>query len=111
MLPPTAALDIARLREPDDALRFAVSGEVDARTAPHLISGLRDASAAAGRLRIELSGVTFIDCRGLSALLSVLGEERAAGRIVEVDYSVSPAVRRILQLTRTASQIWPPPGA
>lgn len=111
MQPPTAAPDIERLREPGDVRRFAVSGELDAQTAPHLISGLRAASAAPGRLRLDLSGVTFIDCSGLSALLRVLDEERSAGRSVEVDYSVSPSVRRIVQLTRTASQIWPLAGA
>lgn len=111
MLPPTAAPDIERAREPEDARRFGVSGELDAQTAPHLISGLRNASAVPGPLRLDLSGVTFIDCSGLSALLSVLVEERSAGRVVEVEYSVSPAVRRIVALTRTASQIWPPAGS
>jgi anti-anti-sigma factor len=100
-------LDIDHSPDPDPVHRFGVSGELDAETAPHLITGLRGTRTSATRLRIDLSGVTFIDCSGLTALLNALDEARASGRVVEVDEQVSAPVHRIIQLTRTREQIWP----
>lgn len=103
----TAVLDIEHSPEPPQAHRLGVSGELDAETAPTLVSGLRGTRRVATHLRVDLSGVTFIDCSGLSALLGALDEARSAGLVVEVDQRVSPPVRRVIQLTHTRRQIWP----
>lgn len=103
----TTALDIEPLLEPDESYRLEIRGELDAETAPHLISGVRAAVRAGSRLRVDLSGVTFIDCSGLNALLSALENARSAGWAVEVLGQVSPPVRRIIQLTCTRDRIWP----
>lgn len=101
----TGVLDIEDLPEPGRIHRLGVRGELDAETAPRLLSGLR--GTRANRLRIDLSGITFIDCSGLTALLSALGEARSSGWDVEVDEHVSESVSRIIQLTHTGDQIWP----
>ena len=103
----TAVLDFEHTPEPEQGHRLGVSGELDAETAPSLISGLRGTRRTATHVRLDLSGVTFIDCSGLTALLSVLEEARSAGWVVEVDRQISAPVRRIIQLTRTRDQIWP----
>ncbi|HWD66214.1 MAG TPA: STAS domain-containing protein [Solirubrobacteraceae bacterium] len=103
----SAALGIEHSLEPEESHRLDVQGELDAETAPHLISGLRGAVRAGTRLRLDLSGVTFIDCSGLNALLSALEDVRSSGCAVEVLHEVSPPVRRIIQLTRTRNHIWP----
>jgi anti-sigma B factor antagonist len=102
-----ALLDIEHSPEPEEVHRMGVSGELDAETAPRLISGLRHTRGPVSHVRLDLSGITFIDCSGLTALLSALDEARAAGWVVEVDERVSAPVRRIIQLTRTRAQIWP----
>ncbi len=103
----TALLDFESSREPEQIQRLGVSGELDAESAPSLITGLRGTGGAATHLHLDLSGVTFIDCSGLTALLSALEEARSAGWVVEVDKRVSPAVRRIIEMTHTRDQIWP----
>jgi anti-anti-sigma factor len=104
----TAVLDIEHSPDSSNVHRLGVSGELDAETAPRLISGLRGTrGAAATHVHLDLSGVTFIDCSGLTALLSALDEARSAGWVMEVDERVSAPVRRIIQLTRTRGQIWP----
>jgi anti-anti-sigma factor len=103
----TAVLDFEHSPNPAEVQRLGVSGELDAETAPRLITGLRGTRGPAARLRLDLSGVTFIDCSGLAALISALDEARSAGWAVEVDDQVSAPVRRIIQLTHTRHQIWP----
>lgn len=102
----TAVLDIEHSPEPAQVHRLGVRGELDAETAPGLVSALRSARGAT-HLRVDLSGVTFIDASGLSALIRVLNEARSAGVVVEVGQRVSAPVRRIIQLTHTRRQIWP----
>jgi anti-anti-sigma factor len=106
-MPATAVLDIEHSPDPAKIHRLGVRGELDAETAPRLISGLPATRGPATHLRLDLSGVTFIDCSGLAALLRALDEARAAGWVVEVDQRVSGPVRRIIQLTHTRHQIWP----
>lgn len=83
-----------------DTARAAVVGEVDLATAPELrdrlLNVLRKYPPAA--LVVDLSGVTFLDCTGISALVAV---RNAA---VQVDYHLRvtgspPIVHRILDLT------------
>lgn len=60
-------------------------------------------------LKIDLSGVTFIDATGLGALLQLRREAAEAGCAVTV-VRPSPVALRLLELTGTASVLTYAPG-
>ncbi len=73
-----------------------VTGEIDIATAPRLRRALEHASAdASGRVVVDLSGVTFMDCAGLGPLLEA--EARLGGRLLL--RGVPPSVFDLLRLT------------
>ena len=99
--------DIQRTAESERVYRLGLRGELDVESGPRLVNGLRRARAGAARLRLDLSGITFIDCSGLTFLLSELHTARENGWPVEVDREVSRSVRRIIQMTGVAGLVWP----
>jgi anti-anti-sigma factor len=84
---------------PSTAL-VAVVGEVDLATAPilrdRLLGVLRKQAPAV--LDVDLAGVTFLDCTGISALVAVRNAARRAGRQMRVSRP-QPIVRRVLEVT------------
>lgn len=89
-----------RVAEGDDRAYAAVCGEVDLDCADTMEHVLADCIGPAPRdLDVDLSGVGFLDCAGLNALLRVQGRARAAGAEMFLT-GISPAVARILELTR-----------
>jgi anti-anti-sigma factor len=78
----------------------AVSGEVDLATAEvlreRLLGVLRD--EAPTMLGVDLAGVTFLDCAGISALVAVHNAAVRTGRQMRVTHT-QPIVRRVLDLT------------
>jgi anti-anti-sigma factor len=94
---------------PDTALA-AVVGEVDLATAQDLRDTLLDVlrTHPAPALNVDLSGVTFLDCTGISALVAV---RKAAFQIDCHMWATdpSPIVRRILDLTGLLGVLTAPP--
>ncbi|MDQ6915878.1 MAG: STAS domain-containing protein [Actinomycetota bacterium] len=90
---------------------LALEGELDMASAPTLESALADALASADAVELDLGGVRFMDSSGLRALLCARRDADAAGRRLRL-VDVSPAVSRILEVTRTASlfDAQPPDG-
>ncbi|MDN4161800.1 STAS domain-containing protein [Nocardioides abyssi] len=85
-------------------LRVVVTGELDVLSA----SGLRGAVArhsadGCSSVVLDLEGVTFIDCTGLSALLACQQEVAATGGTFSVA-ALSAAVSRVVSLTGTAGR-------
>ena len=80
--------------------RVAVVGEVDLATAhllrDRLLGVLREQSPAV--LDVDLAGVTFLDCAGISALVVVRNAAIHTGRQMRVSHPQS-IVRRVLELT------------
>lgn len=78
----------------------AVSGEVDLATAEVLRDGLLDVlrDEAPTMLGVDLAGVTFLDCAGISALVAVRNAAARTGRQMRVTHA-QPIVRRVLDLT------------
>ncbi|GAA4456001.1 hypothetical protein GCM10023170_049990 [Phytohabitans houttuyneae] len=80
--------------------RVAVVGVVDLETTPllreRLLRLLRDQRP--DLLDIDLSGVTFLDCTGLSALIAVRNAAIQAGGQMRVSHP-QPIVRRVLEIT------------
>ncbi|MFG1811330.1 STAS domain-containing protein [Streptomyces sp. NPDC049040] len=92
---------VIRLTEEDGRTLAAVRGEVDLDCADLLEQVLTHAlHSAPGGLRVDLSGVRFFDCAGLNSLLraAATAAPGSAGMTVT---SVSAAVARVLDLTRT----------
>jgi anti-sigma B factor antagonist len=84
--------------------RLAVSGEIDIYTAPDVHNALcraADLAVSAGSgsaVTVDLSGVTFIDARGLVTL--VVAEAYAYVRGVSMRFSgVTPSITRLLRIT------------
>jgi anti-anti-sigma factor len=94
-------LRISRSIGPDATLQ--VAGELDAYTAPALEELLASESRD-GDLRLDLSGVSFIDSTGIRVIVKVDNDLRAhANGLVIV--APSPSVLRLLQLTSLDDRI------
>ncbi|MGI8803321.1 MAG: STAS domain-containing protein [Solirubrobacteraceae bacterium] len=81
--------------------RVAVVGELDVATGPILAARLREAAAGASpAVVVDLSGVSFIDARGLRVLVGA-HERLGAGDRPRLRFvNPSPAVRRCVALAR-----------
>jgi len=74
-------------------------GELDLATAGTLEEALDEALAGgAGRLVLDLSGLSFIDSTGISLLIGAIGRE-ADGVAVRFVPSEAPGVTRVLRVT------------
>jgi anti-sigma B factor antagonist len=77
----------------------AISGEVDVCTeAPLQQALLRIIRERSARLMLDLSGVSFMDCAGLRALLATQRRAELRGGCMRL-IAASAAVRRIIELT------------
>lgn len=93
-----------------DTARAAVVGEVDLATAQvlrdRLLNVLREHPLCV--LNVDLSGVSFLDCAGISALVAVHNAAVQVGCRVRVT-GPRPIVHRILDLTGLLSILTAPP--
>lgn len=91
-------LVVSLCKAPDHTL-VVVSGELDIATAPQLCQAVREAlSERPSTLHLDLSGVSFIDCAGLQAL--IIGQRGARLRRGELLLRrASAQVDRLLDLT------------
>jgi anti-sigma B factor antagonist len=98
------------IRDTDAAGRdvLVVSGDVDLATAHEFVAAADAwaASGVAGPLRIDLSGVTFLDSTGVSALLEIRRTAAASGNDVVLVAQSSP-VDRVLALAGIADLFTP----
>ena len=87
------------VRPGDGGTIVAVSGEVDVCTeAPLQQVLLRIIRERSARLMLDLSGVSFMDCAGLRALLATRRCAELRGGSMRL-IATSAAVRRIIELT------------
>lgn len=86
----------------DDSTRLvALYGELDLASGPLLEQHLRrPGSPSPERLVIDLSGLEFLDCSGLHALLRVRERCQASGEMLSLLHG-PPSVDRIFDLTGT----------
>src|SRR5580693_1618172 len=97
--PPAEAADLRVDVLSTAPLVVAVSGEIDIASAPKLREELLGALRRLGsRLALDLGGVTFMDCAGVSALLAARRHARLEGGWVRVARA-SRRARSILMLT------------
>jgi anti-anti-sigma factor len=89
--------------------RAAVVGEVDLATAQVLREGLLHVlrTRPPAVLDVDLSGVTFLDCAGIGALVAIHNAAVAGGCQMRVT-GARPIVRRILDVTGLLSILTAP---
>jgi anti-anti-sigma factor len=99
-------------RAPIPAPRFPtveVGGEIDVESGPDLRDRLLSIMHTRGaRLALDLTGVTFIDCAGMSALLAARRPAQADGGWLGL-IAVSRCVRRVIEITGLQDALAMPP--
>ena len=87
------------VRPCDDGIIVALSGEVDVCTEGPLQQVLLwIMSGRSARIFLDVSGVSFMDCAGLRALLTTRRRAELRGGCMRL-VATSAAVRRIIELT------------
>ncbi|MET8213185.1 STAS domain-containing protein [Streptomyces sp. NPDC005373] len=81
--------------------RVTVAGDLDLYSVPTVRDTLRDALSDHGRVVVDCSRLSFIDCTGLSALLAAARAAKAKGAELRL-CAVSHALARLLRLSHTA---------
>lgn len=81
-----------------DGVLVRVAGVVDALSLPAVSRELTDAQRGSGVVYIDLSGVTFMDSRGLGALLAANERSREGAAPIRI-HRPSEAVRRLLEVS------------
>jgi anti-anti-sigma factor len=81
-------------------VRVAVTGEIDLATAEMLHDELRTALSAQHphRVEIDMAGVSFMDCTGLTVLIVARQAAQRTGCQLRIT-NPQPIVRRVLELT------------
>ena len=94
-----AVFTVRVVTDPDalDQTTMLLGGEIDLAAHDEVISVGKRALARRTTLRVELSGVTFIDSTGLSALIALMAEAEVAGAHIEFD-NVTPRIKRLFEL-------------
>ena len=93
------------IRPGDGATIVAISGEVDVGTEAQLQQSLLQIIRECGaKLILDVSGVSFMDCAGLRALLATRRRAEMRGGFLRL-IATSAAVRRIIELTG-AQEAW-----
>lgn len=83
-------------------VRLVVAGELDLITTPRLIEGLREAEREdATAILLDIRDVSFMDSTGLQAFLEASLRAKSPRHLLFV--GVQPAVRRVFEVTGTAS--------
>jgi anti-sigma B factor antagonist len=96
--------------EPETAWIIA-TGDMDLAAAPAFEAAAAQAVAAAcPQIRVDLSGVTFLDSRGVAALVAAWRSARDAGRSILLTGTLVPPVRRVLEITGVDHLFGPPDG-
>jgi anti-anti-sigma factor len=101
--PDPASLDVSVCPGPV----VTISGEIDIQSGPQLRDQLLGIIRRYGaRLALDLTGVTFIDCAGINALLAARSRAQLEGGSLRV-FRASPCVRRVITLTRLDPVLMP----
>lgn len=93
-------LGLASRWQSADLVRVTVTGEIDLATAEEFRAALLGAVIAGfpRRIEVDLAGVTFLDCSGLSVLLGARGAADRVGCRLGIT-APPPLIRRVLEAT------------
>ena len=97
---------------PSDGVTVAVAGEIDIVTAPDFEAALRE-QLAAGPVRLDLRGLSFMDSSGIRVLDAVLRDLPAIANPLVIEPTLQPAVRQVIAITGMTAALpfdAPPPA-
>ena len=86
------------LEQDGEAGIFKLTGELDISNATEVVERLGPIAKQQGDLRLDLSGLSFIDSSGIHAIVKLSKEMTGSRRLLLA--SPSPAVARALRLVR-----------
>jgi anti-anti-sigma factor len=81
-------------------VRLKLVGELDLATVPMLEEELKRLRAEKVKVRLDLSQIDFIDSTGIRLLFRAVKESRDGGMPVQVDPTLTTAVKRALSLVQ-----------
>jgi anti-anti-sigma factor len=91
------------VQTPDGAaFRLTLDGDLDLTASNVIQQRLRELGNASTHVVVDLSGVPFIDCSGLRALVHALQAIEAGAAGLELNPEYSAPLRRLVQLIHTA---------
>jgi anti-sigma B factor antagonist len=99
MTGPPPTIEIHETPERDE-LRLSVTGELDLASTPALRQRLDSLRADRKAVRLDLSGLEFIDSTGVQLLFDAFRSVSADGWSFRIDPHVSPQVMRVLELVK-----------
>ncbi|HEV2775763.1 MAG TPA: STAS domain-containing protein [Solirubrobacteraceae bacterium] len=97
-VPPDFEIVVSPAARPRRGVVMAVAGELDLATAPELEAALRE-YLAAGAVRLDLRGLSFMSSSGIRVLDAILRDVDAHGWALVIEPIVQPAVRQVIALT------------
>ncbi|MBW3607752.1 MAG: STAS domain-containing protein [Actinobacteria bacterium] len=97
---------------PGDGVVVALVGEIDLSTAPDFETALRE-QLAAGPVRLDLRGLSFMDSSGIRVLDAILRDLPDMRGELLIEPTLQPAVRQVIALTGMTEALpfdGPPPA-
>ncbi len=96
--------------ERDGTLRLTLVGELDVAMVDHLSLRLRELRKGGYGVRLDLSGLDFIDSSGIRELIRQVAEARRDRWQLEVDGPMADQVARTIDLVGAHALLWPDDG-
>ena len=93
--------------ERDGTLRLRLVGELDVAVVDHLSLRLRELRKGGYGVRLDLSGLGFIDSSGIQELMRGVADARRDHWQLEVDGPMTDQVARTIDLVGTRGILWP----
>jgi anti-sigma B factor antagonist len=86
---------------------LALAGELDLADCAWLEARLAKAARAGASVRLDLSGLDFIDSSGLHVLIDACHAARRGGWRLEIDPVLRQPVRRTIEIVNLDGVLWP----
>jgi anti-anti-sigma factor len=88
-------------------IRLGLVGELDIAGADQLQQYLQAVAERGAPVLLDLRRLQFIDSSGLGELVRAVSDARREGRTLEIDDTLSPQVRQVIELLELQRVLWP----
>ena len=88
-------------------IRLGLVGELDIAGADQLQQHLQAVAERGAPVLLDLRRLQFIDSSGLGELVRAVSDARREGRTLEIDETLSPQVRQVIELLELQRVLWP----
>jgi anti-anti-sigma factor len=96
--------------ERDGSLRLMLIGELDVAVIDHLSTRLAALRREGYRVRLDLSGLEFIDWSGIQQIIRAVSEARRDRWTLHVDGPMTAQVAQTVDLVGVRAFLWPDQG-